>query len=245
MVREVRRPVFFAGRTAVLRDSDVRLAPLFLFVNARLRTPNPVSTRARPCNTDFALAQCGSCWTFATSETVESRLFMKEGILADLSEQQVASCSPNPQDCGGTGGCEGGTAEIGFAGIMKSSIGGLASEWTYPYTSYSGTDSKCALDSQTPVAKVTDYTKVAANSYSAVMAAVQDGPIAISVAAMSWSSYESGVFDGCNQTNPDIDHAVQLVGYGTDSSAGDYCECSSLCAQDLLTCSSAQSPCFG
>lgn len=67
------------------------------------------------------------------------------------------------------------------------------------------------------------------------------GPIAISVDASAWSHYESGVFNGCNQTNPDIDHAVQvskrgnppfflpdriglhqLVGYGTDSTFGDY-----------------------
>ena len=42
-------------------------------------------------------------------------------------------------------------------------------------------------------------------------------PIAISVEALYWKAYESGVFDGCNQTNPDIDHAVQLVGYGTEN----------------------------
>jgi cathepsin L len=34
---------------------------------------------------------------------------------------------------------------------------------------------------------------------------------------LQWSAYEEGIFDGCNQTNPDIDHAVQLVGYGTDN----------------------------
>ena len=29
--------------------------------------------------------------------------------------------------------------------------------------------------------------------------------------------YESGIFTGGNKTNPDLDHLVQLVGYGTDS----------------------------
>jgi cathepsin L len=41
-------------------------------------------------------------------------------------------------------------------------------------------------------------------------AIITQGPIAISVDASSWSSYETGVYNGCNQTNPDIDHAVQV-----------------------------------
>jgi len=36
------------------------------------------------------------------------------------------------------------------------------------------------------------------------------GPLTISVDASAWAAYESGVFDGCNQTNPDINHAVQV-----------------------------------
>ena len=38
------------------------------------------------------------------------------------------------------------------------------------------------------------------------------GPMAISAAAEPWQSYESGVFKG---TSADVDHAIQLVGYGT------------------------------
>lgn len=45
---------------------------------------------------------------------------------------------------------------------------------------------------------------------------------AISVDAGAWSKYETGVFNGCNQTNPDLDHAVQLVGVGSDPELGDY-----------------------
>jgi C1A family cysteine protease len=44
----------------------------------------------------------------------------------------------------------------------------------------------------------------------------------IAVDASSWKNYETGVYDGCNQTNPDLDHNVQLVGYGTDEVYGDY-----------------------
>ena len=47
------------------------------------------------------------------------------------------------------------------------------------------------------------------------------GPVAISVDASEWFEYHSGVYNGCTgQTT--IDHAVQLVGYGTDATGGPY-----------------------
>jgi len=42
------------------------------------------------------------------------------------------------------------------------------------------------------------------------------------VDASAWSAYESGVFGGCNMNDPDIDHVVQLVGYGEDPQLGTY-----------------------
>ncbi len=47
----------------------------------------------------------------------------------------------------------------------------------------------------------------------ALMDAVSKGPVAISVAADGWEYYNGGIFDNCGAT---LDHAVQLVGYGTE-----------------------------
>jgi len=159
--------------------------------------------------------QCGSCWTFGSTETIESYWANQtKGQLADLSEQQILDCTPNPDDCGGTGGCGGGTPELAYAQIIKS--GGLASEWTYPYTSYFGSAFSC--QSKSKVAMLKGYTKLPSNEYEPIVNHLATvGPLAINVDASSWSAYESGVFNGCNQVNPDIDHVVQLVGYGTDT----------------------------
>lgn len=47
--------------------------------------------------------------------------------------------------------------------------------------------------------------------------------MAVSVDASKWHSYETGVFDGCSyDENMDVDHAVVMVGYGTDEQYGDY-----------------------
>jgi len=172
--------------------------------------------------------QCGSCWSFATAETVESHYAIATGMLPVLSEQQVLDCTPNVANCGGTGGCGGGTPALGFDHIIFK--GGLASEWTYPYLSYWGStfpgieaNATCNLAFKPPAAKLSGRVKIPRNQYNALLEAVATvGPIAITVDANEWHDYSSGVFDGCNQTSPHLDHNVQLVGYGTDAQAGDY-----------------------
>jgi len=171
--------------------------------------------------------RCGSCWTFAAAETLESHYAISTGRLNELSQQHIIDCVPNPQDCGGQGGCTGGTVELAYQTLMdnNTAAGGLATEWTYPYRSYYADNFTCSYNrTRNPVAaRVLGYKALPTNQLKPLMNAVATlGPIAISVDASAWSSYESGVFDGCNQTNPDIDHAVQLVGYGTDNTLGNY-----------------------
>jgi cathepsin L len=47
------------------------------------------------------LGHCGSCWAFASTATIESHAAISSGLLFDLSPQQIAACSPNPDQCGG------------------------------------------------------------------------------------------------------------------------------------------------
>jgi len=159
---------------------------------------------------------CGSCWAFASTAVIESHVALNTGLLFDLSVQQIAMCSPNPNECGGTGGCEGATAEIAFDYLSTSA--GLFEEYQYSYASYYGKDYDCTLPSGNPVASISGFVKLPENNYTALMNAVATlGPIAISVDATTFGAYSSGVFDGCNQVKPDIDHAVVLMGYGTDN----------------------------
>eukprot|EP00998_Keelungia_sp_KM082_P007536 NODE_3731_length_858_cov_104.875513_g3708_i0.p2 GENE.NODE_3731_length_858_cov_104.875513_g3708_i0~~NODE_3731_length_858_cov_104.875513_g3708_i0.p2 ORF type:complete len:269 (+),score=56.85 NODE_3731_length_858_cov_104.875513_g3708_i0:35-841(+) len=166
---------------------------------------------------------CGSCWAFASTETIESHVAINTGELMVLSPQQLVSCMPNPNQCGGTGGCAGAIAELAFDFVSKN---GMATEWTYSYTSGGGDSGTCKFNKTTtpPVVTVTGFEKLPNNSYDALMTAVATkGPIAISVQANVWKDYEGGVFAGCsNYSDIDLDHAVQLVGYGTDPKDGDY-----------------------
>lgn len=50
------------------------------------------------------------------------------------------------------------------------------------------------------------------------------GPLAISVYADDgWKGYQEGIYEGCDFDNDiQLNHAVTLVGYGTDEKLGDY-----------------------
>eukprot|EP00900_Chrysochromulina_parva_P010320 jgi/Chrpa1/1928/Chrysochromulina_OHIO_Genome00010012-RA len=161
---------------------------------------------------------CGSCWAFSAAETVESAYGMatlardgKAASIPILAPQQLVDCAPNPKHCGGTGGCEGSTQPLAFDYLVMAK--GHDSEADYPYK---GRDGTCEDGKHTPKIGITGKVELPTNNYTSLMhALVTAGPIAISVDA-SWGAYEGGVFsDPKSGIHTNIDHAVQLVGYGT------------------------------
>jgi cathepsin L len=130
---------------------------------------------------------CGSCWAFAATAVMESHIAIASGNLFDLSPQQIAACSPNPNHCGGSGNCKGATAEIAFD--YASGSAGLLEEFQYGYTEYFAKESDCAVPSAAiPKGKISGYVKLGENNYNELLNAVaQVGPIAVSVDASTWS----------------------------------------------------------
>jgi cathepsin L len=156
--------------------------------------------------------QCGGCWTFSTAETLESHIAIKTGKLMTFSEQALIDCVPNPDQCGGTGGCSGATQELAFNWTITA---GITTEASYPYTAQTGT---CDMAKVKPVATITGYAELQPNNYTALMNAVVSlGPIAISAAAEPWQTYETGVFH--TSCGADVDHAIVLEGYGHDAAS--------------------------
>jgi len=215
-MRGVHKGILYSSHATRMHQAPVKIDPEVLKA-----LPKSVDWRTSGVVTPVKdQGRCGSCWTFAAAETIESIYALAKGELVELSEQNILDCTPNPQHCGGTGGCSGGTAELAYDNLKNI---GIASEWVYPYNSHQGSDFQCDKSRSSPYAKITGYVPLPSNQQDPLLIAVAKvGPIAISVDASSWHFYASGVFDDCNQTTPDIDHAVQLVGYGTDSAFGDY-----------------------
>jgi cathepsin L len=197
------------AKRQLARLPNIRLKDLPTSVDWRTVNP-PVITDVKD------QGGCGSCWAFATTEEIESAVAAAGKGLLVLSPQNVVDCTPNPQQCGGTGGCNGATAELGMGYVRDF---GISLDSAYPYTAQTGTCQNATIPKS---ATIKDFVKLPENNYTALMIAVAtQGPIAISVAAGAWNSYGGGVFI-CDSTQVDIDHAVQLVGYGTDPDSGDY-----------------------
>jgi len=167
---------------------------------------------------------CGSCWAFATTEQIESYAAINNMTLMKLSAQEVTSCSPNTLHCGGRGGCVGSVPQLGYSYIQ---LFGLTTDAEYPY--YSGITMitgrcKYDLERRTPVVGITGYNSIPSNDLEATLQHLANvGPLAIAADASLWQLYGSGVFGGCDYSNNiGLNHAVQLVGYGSDESHGDY-----------------------
>jgi len=165
---------------------------------------------------------CGSCWTFAATGTIEAHLSIatSEPPLS-LSEQNMLQCTPNTEECGGTGGCGGATVELAYnyiADISTRQTGGMFGSDVLRYNALSSGSCESATEGLTPSVGIRGWTMLETNNYKAVMNALAKvGPLAISVAASSWGSYSKGIFD---TQDSEVNHAVLLVGYGIDEDTG-------------------------
>jgi len=154
---------------------------------------------------------CGSCWAFASTETVESAFALSSGgSLLELGPQALVSCMANPDQCGGSGGCQGAIAELSFDFTAEQGLP-LASDYAY-------TGQNTACEQYTAAVVVDGYVKLPENDADALETALANiGPIAVSVAAGQFYLYGGGVFNGCTgATGTEVDHAVQAVGYSQD-----------------------------
>jgi len=162
---------------------------------------------------------CGSCWAIATVEAVEAQLRRNGMESLKLSEQALVDCTPNPQHCGGTGGCDGATGELGLAFIRDHGIP-MSDEVTY--TAETGTCEMAGQDGLFPAAakraRVAGWNTMPSNKGSTqlMQALVEEGPAIVAVDANNWYAYHGGVFDGCDK-DAELGHAVLLKGYGEDS----------------------------
>jgi len=130
-----------------------------------------------------------SCWTFSGVQAIESALWLSTGKLFTLSEQEFVSCTPNPDHCGGTGGCYGATQDILYDYVLAQ---GFSLEQDYPYVSGNGTEPMC-LRQPLHVGSIAGYVDVTPNDLGAHMLAVNSQPLAISLDASEFHNYHSGV----------------------------------------------------
>jgi len=152
--------------------------------------------------------QCGSCWSFSTTGSVEGAHAIATGNLVSLSEQQLMDCS----SAEGNQGCQGGAMDQAFQYIIQN--GGITTEASYPYQ---GAVGNCETN-VTVAATISSFVDVDSGDETALMQAVNIGPVSIAIEAdqQCFQFYTGGILNNpaCGNT---LDHGVLVVGYGTDA----------------------------
>jgi len=156
--------------------------------------------------------QCGSCWAFSTTGSLEGAWAISKGKLVSLSEQNLVDCSSSY----GNDGCDGGLMDQAFDYIIANK--GIDTEDSYKYTARDG---NCKFNKNTIGATLTKYTDVTAQSETALQSAIMKQPISVAIDAShsSFQFYSSGVYFESRCSATQLDHGVTAVGYGTSSSA--------------------------
>lgn len=151
--------------------------------------------------------QCGSCWAFSTTGSVEAAYAIAQKTTpVSLSEQELVDCATAE----GNQGCNGGLMDYAFEYIISNK--GLCKESAYTYKAKDGT---CVKSKCTSAVTITGYKDVPAKDELQLQAAVAQQPVSVAVDAQGadWQFYSGGVIGkGCGT---ELDHGVLAVGYGT------------------------------
>jgi C1A family cysteine protease len=154
--------------------------------------------------------QCGSCWAFSTTGTLEGAQALQTGTLISFSEQYLVDCAKN-----GNYGCDGGEMTNALTYVQKN---GIPTEASYPYKAK---DQKCKTSVPT-VWKNSAWTQVPSGDATQLMQAIVGVPVALAIEADEIMDYTGGIFNdpACGSN---LDHGVLLVGFtNTQSQSGDY-----------------------
>merc|ERR1719183_775247 len=157
--------------------------------------------------------QCGSCWTFSSCAAMEGIDKITNGTLRKFAEQQLVSCVTL------CFGCNGGNFNTVFGNYAKKHAMYLESQWAY-----TATNGTCSPPSSDPSNfKTSGLIAVTPNSESALKAQLAVQPVSVAIRADQrvFQTYSSGVFDD-SRCGTSLDHAVTLVGYGTEGGQGYY-----------------------
>lgn len=149
---------------------------------------------------------CGSCWSFSTTGSIESAYWIQNGSEILMSEQQLIDCSVDY----GNNGCSGGLVEYGYHYATDVP---LETEDQYPYKA---TNQKCQAKTLPGDIKLSDFKEVQRFDPNQLATALVKGPVSVGVDAsgIAFKLYKKGIITRwCGDS---IDHAVLLVGYGTD-----------------------------
>ena len=153
---------------------------------------------------------CGSCWAYTAIGTIESNLLVNNNTYnnetLDLSEQELVSCAES-------NGCNGGST---WAALNYACSHGVLNEAILPYI---GKNSLCPSNLTPRLSLLPSLIpmKIQRNSETALIRALQKGPVAVTFGGdASFSMYAGGIYSS-NSCPTTPNHAMLAVGWGYDN----------------------------
>ncbi|EEZ97693.1 procathepsin L [Tribolium castaneum] len=161
---------------------------------------------------------CAGCWAFSAAGALEGHNFRKTGRLVELSPQNLIDCSTNY----GNDGCSGGLMNPAYEYVRTNP--GIDTEDSYPYEARNG---PCRFRPETVGAYCTGYVDIAEGDEQGLEAAIATlGPVSAAMDAgrQSFQFYSDGIYydPQCGNRPDDVNHAVLVVGYGTEPNGQKY-----------------------
>jgi len=183
-----------------------------IYMSKNITVANTVDWRDKGYVTDVKnQGQCGSCYAFAATGSLEGQWFSTHAELPSLSEQQIVDCSRRY----GNLGCNGGWYSSAWEYIKDAQ--GSESEDGYPYQARQG---HCRFERSDVVAQCKGTVEIAENDENALKEALSTvGPIAVAIEVTgNFQRYTGGVYynSRCHNDQWHLNHAVLAVGYGTE-----------------------------
>merc|ERR1712180_365720 len=151
--------------------------------------------------------QCGSCVAFASMSSVETCFKKITGVFGDYSEQQMVDC--------GYGDSNGAYLKWAGDGLVK-----FSSELDYPYAGTNPSlicpDKITVLDQGAQISG-SYYTYGGDEELMKKMVYTHGAVVAGVWVNRDLQNYRSGIFSGCPDGQTRINHAISVVGYGTEN----------------------------
>lgn len=167
---------------------------------------------------------CGCCYAVATIGVVEAMRCLKQVSAPTLSTQQIIDCS-TPRAGYANYGCDGGWPTRVLKYLQEVKV--VARESCYPFVRRQNTcrlrkmtsTEGCTVNASPTNSRRLSY-KVLSNERDMLYHVATTGPlVGVLQASDKFLYYGRGIFDDrkCTRRRDDIDHAIQLVGYGSEN----------------------------